>query len=203
MAKYISISIEDLDKLDGQYAIINNRRPTNLLNYVGTNEEIYFCYYSIVKGTKIFFQRYEDLSICVLTGTRLIYSMYDLSSQIKEVLLSQILELDSGFGNISVKYSLNSYRIRNETSIDREYSSFFIFLDNKDIELATKISRDIREAMSNLNKPTHSRTSNVDYEQSTKNNTITNQLEKLAELYKTGVLTDEEFKNAKKKILQN
>ena len=59
--------------------------------------------------------------------------------------------------------------------------------------------------MKGFNAKTSKRNENTEYEEDSQNNSIqlSNELNKLNELLKNGILTKEEFEKAKKKILDN
>jgi hypothetical protein len=207
MTKYNLSTLDEIDLLDKQYSQEYHRTYANIKNRVGNIGGVVFCYYAITKQPKGLWGRGDDLKMIILTDTKIIYTNM-FAERIWEIKLKDIIDVkpEMGFlfnkgGGVSVVHRISSYSIQSENTIHQDSSSSILFGENEDEALQNQIIGEIQLASANSTNPSYAQIQNIKNQQSHQQDSIANQLEKLAELYKSGILTDEEFKKAKNQIL--
>jgi hypothetical protein len=177
-----STTLEELDRLEYQYSRRKNRPSRNLRNQIGDQEKVIFCYYEI---------REEGIAIYILTDTQLIFS------SINPILLNEIAlnRVKSVTVNYAGRFGSGGLRVY----FDNRSDTMFYGIKNRNflerisgINMKAKAHYDIRfrSPAITMNEPVMPNQSSM-----------TEQLEKLSELHKTGALTDEEYKRAKERVL--
>jgi hypothetical protein len=182
MGYLTSTTLDELDLLEQQYSRKNNRRNKNLRNHIGDQEKVIFCFYEIRDGT---------IAIYILTDTKLIFS------SINPLVLNEIT-LDR-VKSVTVNYAgwFGSGGIR--VYFDARSDTMFYGIKNRNF--LHRISGIILNAKANYNVRLHSSPFTMNEPAITNQRSIAEQLEKLSELHKTGVLTDDEYERAKGRIL--
>ena len=211
MNKFSSATLDEVIALEEEYSRKNKRQSCDIRNLISNHEKIILCCYNLVEIQNYFGMvtnsgRRPDLLFYILTDVKLLMSyQVGLTSEIGfiDIPLDKIKEIQiyptSALFNIkpsgiSIIGYTEFYRVGNEAS-----DAFFIFEGIKDSDFLQKVGVSIRQTKANfdfgLRSPNAHRTT-----ESNSNSTV-EQLEKLADLYKSGVLSDDEYKRAKEKVL--
>jgi hypothetical protein len=187
MGKIISTTLNELDQLEKQYSPKNKRPSWNLRNRIGDDEKILFCYYEI---------REQDILFYVLTDIKLIVTWNGSPRNLWEYQLNEV-------NNIVPNPSLGIFSSGGIVIHSKNTPPVTVFDGNKDRDFLQSISGSIQKAKANLDVRLRSSTININTPKTQNQDSIPEQFAKLADLYKSGVLTDDEFKRAKEKVLSN
>ena len=185
MGNLISVTLDELNRLEQQYAQKNKRASWNLQNRIGDDETILFCYYEI---------RREDVLFYILTNIKLIVTWNGMPSNVWEYKLTDI-------NNVVPNHSLGMFSSGGIILHNKITASVSIFDGNKDLNFLQNVSGIIQKAKANLDVRLRSSTININAPETLSQDSIAEQFVKLADLHKSGVLTDDEFKRAKEKVL--
>jgi hypothetical protein len=182
MGYLTSTTLEELDLLEHQYSRRNNQPSKNLRNRIPDQENVIFCYYEIREGT---------IALYLLTDTRLIFS------SINPLLLNEIVldRVKSVTVNYAGRFGSGGLRVY----FDDRSDTMFYGIKNRNFLL--RISGIILRAKANYEVRFHPPAITMHEPAMPDQNSITVQLEKLSELHKSGVLTDEEYQRAKDRVL--
>jgi hypothetical protein len=193
MNKIVSTTIDELDQLDQKYSRENKRQSWNLRSRIGDHEKIIFCYYELGNVPNFLGFPVSDILFYVLTDIKLIFIDANSVNRLEEIKLKNIKQLRMlVFGFVKLGIEINPPE-----------SEGRIFVGVKDKNFLQSRIDDILKAKSNLEVRLLSSRENKNSSNSLSQNSIAEQLEKLANLYKSGALSDDEYKKAKGKILSN
>src|SRR6266508_1070434 len=185
MGSIISTTLDELDQLEQQYSKKNKRASWNLRDRIGDDEKVLFCYYEI---------RQQDILFYILTDIKLIVTWNGSPFNVWEYKLNEV-------NNVVPNHSLGMFGSGGIAVHSKSTPSVMIFDGNKDRDFLQSISGIIRKAKANHEVRLRSATININTPKTSNQNSIAEQLAKLADLHKSGVLTDDEFKRAKEKVL--
>jgi hypothetical protein len=177
-----STTLDELDRLDYQYSRKNNRPGKNLRNRIGKEAEIIFCYYEIRAGT---------LAVYILTDSKLIFSSID-PNILNDISLHRVK-------NVTVNYSRRFGTGGLRVYFDSVSATIFYGLKNRNF--LHRISSTILKTKANFDVRFHSSTPTATAPARSGQESIAEQLARLAELRESGALTDDEYERAKGRIL--
>jgi len=201
MEKIISTSLDELIQLEEDYSRKNKRPSGNIRNRITNREKILFCYYEITKqwGFGIF----PELVFYILTDLKLVASETGTGFTIRYIDIT--LDKIKGIQIIPKKTLIVSSGVvitgylRFYTMYDHNIDTIYLFRDLKDGNFLQEIGSSIIQAKANLEF--NLRSSNISKPSPFNSNSMVEQLEKLVELYKSGVLSDDEYKRAKERVI--
>ena len=192
MKELFSITLDELDLLDREYAQKNKRNNGNLRNLIGDHEKIIFCYHQLASiPNRSGFGAKLDILFYILTDIKLIFTSY-ASNPVYLMKINDITNVminTPGFlrsGSMWIGYG------NGKTPFIEDFN---------DTDFLQGISDAIKKAKANLDVRSHSATININTPKISSQESIAEQLVKLADLHKSGVLTDDEFKRAKERVL--
>lgn len=183
MNNIVLLTFDEINRIEDEYARKNKHKSYGLQNHIGDREKIIACYYV----------QNKNFDFCVLTDLKLLFNPFASTNKFFEVKLSEISQLQvnsTGFlgqGGIKVCFKNSSW------------NPCDIFMGIKDAVFLEGLTGAIQKAIANLDVRRQSAAININATQ----NNIADQLAKLADLYNAKVLTEDEYKRAKERVLTN
>jgi hypothetical protein len=200
--KIISITLEDLIRLDEEYAKKNGRQPNSIRNRIGDRERVILCCYQVKNKLSLLGIR-SDILIFILTNIKLLFTDQSSSSLI-DLKLNEITRVKAnlpGFlGSGTVEIGITESHLERLETVYQ--SAYYLFQGTDDADFLKHFTGSLQKAMANFDTQIY--TSELDTELSRPSqNVVLDHLAKLADLYKANILTEDEFKRAKERVLNN